>query len=74
MKEQKNQNQKQEAEETNSLNMFGSSEEKKHDFTPKKPEYKSSGVAVWVNNKGTNKESLTIKIVGHNTIFALKQI
>ena len=33
------------------------------------PDYKSEGVAVWLNKKN-NRVYLSIKIIGHNTIYA----
>jgi hypothetical protein len=45
--------------------------EKNEEFEGKKPDYSSSGVAVWIN-KGEKGEYLTIKIVGHNNFIAFK--
>ena len=42
--------------------------EKKYDAKP--PSYSGDGVAVWVNMDKNNVPYLSIKITGHNTIYA----
>jgi hypothetical protein len=37
----------------------------------KRPDYYGDGVAVWINHKA-DREYLTIKITGHNIIYANK--
>jgi len=35
-----------------------------------KPNYKGDGVAVWVNIAKNGKKYLSIKVVGHDTVYA----
>ena len=39
---------------------------------PKIPNYTNDGVAVWVNMDKNNNKYLSIKIVGHSTIYAFE--
>ena len=43
-------------------------------FDTKPPTYSSDGCAAWVNQDKNGNDYLTIKIVGHNTINAFKNV
>jgi hypothetical protein len=49
-------------------------EEDKKEFEPRRPDFTNDGVAVWKNTDKDGKEYITIKIVGHTTMYAMKQI
>jgi len=40
--------------------------------TARAPDFKSDGVAVWINHKEGSPDYLSIKIVGHATIYATR--
>ena len=42
-------------------------------YEKKKPDYAIDGVAVWINKGKYDKEYLTIKMIGHNTINVPKK-
>ena len=46
----------------------------KKEFEAKAPDYTSDGVAVWERLDKNGNTYLSIKIVGHNTIYAFKNI
>ena len=49
-----------------SVNQMEQEQEKKGT----KPTYKGDGIAVWKNTHDSGKEYLSIKLVGHQTIYA----
>lgn len=40
---------------------------------PRKPDYAGDGIAIWQNINKDNQEYLSIRLIGHNTIYAFKK-
>ena len=38
----------------------------------KRPDYKSDGVAIWINKTKDNETYLSVKMVGHNAVNVFK--
>ena len=36
----------------------------------RQPDYKSDGIAIWKNIDKNNNEYLSVKLIGHNTLYA----
>jgi hypothetical protein len=41
--------------------------------TTKKPDYIGDGIAIWLNTDKNNNSYLSIKMIGHNTVYASKR-
>jgi len=46
---------------------------KEAEKTTKSPDYVGDGIAVWVNKNKDGNSYLSIKLIGHNTIYAQKK-
>lgn len=52
----------------------GKKEASNNNDEPRQPDYKSDGIAVWVNMNKDGKPYLSIRITGHNIIYAKQNI
>lgn len=41
-------------------------------LNPRKPDFSNDGISVWLNKTDKGIEYLSIRLVGHNTIYAYK--